>query len=559
MEQIHNTSNENHSNESEILQESVRQLLSRVSQLEDRLRAISKKNASEKDNGDTTRKLERLDCVRHSVTEYVERMQRPYVVSQELQTVKTVLDTLAETGDCNSVILEGEPGTGKTQWAYSEAGQEIQNGQNVALIHVRVKDSMRAQDMLYTTDNVRRLSDAQARVQIPDQIKQEAEQWKQKIIDGTCAPTDVDYVAFKSKMDAVTSLSESSKNLNHSDYIDLGPLGEAIYQSGKGIKVYLLIDEIEKGREELMTGILDEIENLTFTVSETGEVIKGNKKNLRIIITTNPDDSDKIPPSFRRRSLYHYIDYPSRSDMAKIIECNIPNIQKDLMEYAIAVFYQFHENEDIQKKPSTPELLAWIRIIMQEYNGKIPADIPHSEILLKYKADIEIKRQGQIVGASEIVDSNLEKRLKTPRFLYAAHEGRVIHHFSNLINDRNNQERFSSFYAALSRKGINYQTPIFDENYQGYGEDKPQAEFRITHPGFQDFGDGYYEIPPEYVKDLYSSIDTESITIPDINFSKIEQSGPNFEKGTVAIGEQDYEGWKIKGRNEIIAFKPFEN
>ena len=69
---------------------------------------------------------------------------------------------LADAGECNSVILEGEPGTGKTQWAYSEVGQELQEGKEVAIVHVRVKDTMRAQDLLYSIDDVRRLSDAQA-------------------------------------------------------------------------------------------------------------------------------------------------------------------------------------------------------------------------------------------------------------------------------------------------------------------------------------------------------------------------------------------------------------
>ena len=83
-------------------------------------------------------------------------MERPYLVSDGLANAKSALEILAEKGQMNSIILEGEPGTGKTQWAYSEVGQELQDGKNSMLIHVRVKDTMRSQDLLYTVDNIQR-------------------------------------------------------------------------------------------------------------------------------------------------------------------------------------------------------------------------------------------------------------------------------------------------------------------------------------------------------------------------------------------------------------------
>ena len=224
---------------------------------------------------------------------------------------------------------------------------------------------MNAQDLLYNIDDVRRLSDAQAQADVPDAIRSEAGEWKQKIVSGEIDPTrDEEYTSFKEKMRSIVELGETGKDLDYSRYIDLGPLGEAIYQSGMGKKVYLIIDEIEKGREELMTGLLDEIENLTFTITETGRTIKGDKRNLRIVITTNTEDSDKIPPSFRRRSLYHFIEYPDREEMAQIVRLNFPDIQDNLLEYALNIFYQYHKSEDIEKKPSTPELLSWIAVLL---------------------------------------------------------------------------------------------------------------------------------------------------------------------------------------------------
>ena len=376
-------------NDPETLKTTLFALLDKIDSLEQRLSSVDEGSENQENvSAIVADKKERLDQIRHGLTELNERMEKPYVVSAELEAVKEVLDILSEAGECNSVILEGEPGTGKTQWAYSEVGQELQDGKDVSLVHVRVKDTMRAQDLLYSIDDVRRLSDAQAQAQVPEQIRQEAGEWKQKIITGEINPAeDKDYNNFKTKMEAVVELGETAKDLDYLNYVDLGPLGEAIYQSGKDQKVYLVIDEIEKGREELMTGILDEIENLTFTIGETGTIIKGDKKNLRIVITTNTEDSDKIPPSFRRRSLYHYIDYPSRANMKQIVELNFPKISKKLIDYAISVFYQYHENNEIEKKPSTPELLAWIRVLNKEFDGPIPNDIPHKEILLKYQED----------------------------------------------------------------------------------------------------------------------------------------------------------------------------
>jgi MoxR-like ATPase len=401
----------------EVLKQTLFALLDKIDSLEQRLSGVGEKEGGEGVSNIIERKRERLDRIRHGLTELNERMQKPYVISAELEAVKEVLDVLSEVGECNSVILEGEPGTGKTQWAYSEVGQELQDGKDVSLVHVRVKDTMRAQDLLYSIDDVRRLSDTQAQAQVPDEIRQEAAEWKQKIVSGEVNPSeDGEYKAFKAKMEAVVELGETAKDLDYLNYVDLGPLGEAIYQSGKGQKVYLVIDEIEKGREELMTGILDEIENLTFTVGETGTVIKGDKKNLRIVITTNTEDSDKIPPSFRRRSLYHFIDYPSRADMAQIVELNFPDIQKELLDYAISVFYQYHENSEIEKKPSTPELLAWIRVLSKNFDGSIPDDVPHKEILLKYQEDQEFDI-GKIYNIDNIYKSSEnENKLNSRQF-----------------------------------------------------------------------------------------------------------------------------------------------
>lgn len=546
-------------NDPEVLKQTLFALLDKIGNLETRLAGLDKAGGNEKQEIIISEKRERLERIRHGLTELNDRMQRPYVVSAELQAVKEVLDVLAEAGECNSVILEGEPGTGKTQWAYSEVGQELQEGAEVALIHVRVKDTMRAQDLLYSIDDVRRLSDAQAQAQMPEQIRQEAAVWKQKILSGETNPAeDKEYATFKAKMSAITELGETAKDLDYINYVDLGPLGEAIYQSGKGKRVYLVIDEIEKGREELMTGILDEIENLTFTVGETGTVVKGDKKNLRIVITTNTEDSDKIPPSFRRRSLYHFVDYPSRSDMAQIIDLNFPNIQKDLLNYAVSVFYQYHENKDVQKKPSTPELLAWIRVLTKEFDGTIPDNVPHKEILLKYQEDQDLDI-GRINVEAQLEAEKQEGEL--PHFVHKVLQGEKVYHIRDSINSQHEQDRFAEFYAALQNAGANYVTPHFEEEYDNRRGDYVQKctrSFQIILPGVENLGNGYYVVPEDKLGLLRGVIDTQTEVLPaGQKFSSVSEKSKNMTKGRVIVGGNEYEGYMVED-SRVIINKPYE-
>lgn len=531
-------------------------LFDKIDSLEQKLANIQEKTTTENKTVILEEKRERLDRIRHSLTELTDRMQKPYVVSAELEAVKEVLNTLAETGECNSIILEGEPGTGKTQWAYSEVGQELQEGKDTSLIHIRVKDSMRAQDLLYSIDDVRRLSDAQAQAQIPQNIQQEASEWKEKILTGKVNPLEnAQYQLFKAKMNAIVELGETAKDLNYLNYVDLGPLGEAIYQSGKGRKTYLVIDEIEKGREELMTGILDEIENLNFIIGETGTVIKGDKKNLRIIITTNTEDSDKIPPSFRRRSLYHFIDYPNRANMAQIIQLNFPDIQIELLNYAISVFYKYHENSEIEKPPSTPELLAWIKILMKNFNGSTPNNIPHKEILLKYQEDQKLDMGEINTQAYEMTEQTNNEF----NYLHRAFQGDIVYHINEDINDYDEQSSYTALFAKLHNQGINFITPEFQQeeirNEYGDWEDVQNniTPFRLIIPGVEHLGNGYYTIPQDKLPLLEEIIDTKTELLPaGQQFKSVYRKNKNITIGDVYIDGFSYTAYMNKDGQAII-------
>lgn len=544
-------------NEPEVLKNLLLQLFEKVENLESRLKPLSVENPM----GGVQVKINRLDQIKHSLTEISERMKRPYVITAELQAVKDVLDILAETGDCNSVILEGEPGTGKTQWAYSEVGQELQEGKDVSLIHVRVKDTMRASDLLYSIDDVRRLSDAQAKAVLPQNIRDEANSWKEKILKGEIKTDNDEYKIFRDKMNAVTELSEVGKDLEYINYVDLGPLGEAIYQSSLGKKVYLLIDEIEKGREELMTGMLDEIENLQFTIGETGAQIKGDKRNLRIIITTNTEDSDKIPSSFRRRSLYHFIDYPKRDDMAEIVKLNFPKIEDKLLNYALDVFYEYHNNYEIQKQPSTPELLAWIQVLLKTQK-EIPDYVPHKEILLKYVDDQSVEINLFSKEKQKIPE---ESFTKLSRAEYKAFTGESVYRFNSNINDPVKFKIFSDFFTLLNEKGIDFYTPEFSEyekwdhdNGEYVTEKKLENEFQIISPGIEYLGDGYYIISGDkldIVKDVLVS-KYKIIKKEDYKIDSIISKSKDVTKADIIWEENYYENVTIN--NDGIALLEIE-
>ncbi|MDD3006034.1 MAG: AAA family ATPase [Candidatus Pacebacteria bacterium] len=408
---------------------------------------------------------------------------------------------------------------------------------------------MTAQDMLYSVDDIRRLSDAQTKALIPAEMKEEALEWRNKILKGEAETTDEEYIKFNGRMKAIVELSEVAKDLDYSNYIDLGQLGEAIYQSGKGRKVYLLIDEIEKGREELMNGILDEIENLVFTINETGEVIKGNKRNLRIIITTNPEDSDKIPASFRRRSLYHFMSSPERADLAKIVELNFPEIRGELLGYALDVFYRYKSHPDIEKSPSTPELLAWIRVL-SENGGDIPEGIPYKEVLLKYKEDRDLD-----IGIERAKDNNKETPHEMPIAFYKALQGHQVFKMDGLINDPNKDPtQFGELYAELEGAGVNFNTPVFKEEVHEnrYNDDDDietvlERPFVLIGPGIQSLGNGCFAIEKGALagidkKDIFSH---EIKVIPEsVDFERIQSKNQEFTTGTISYEGEDVLAYK---------------
>lgn len=257
-----------------------------------------------------------------------------YVASPELLNAVNIAITLEKP-----LLLKGEPGTGKTMLADAVAkslGKE--------LIVWNIKSTTKAQDGLYVYDVVQRLYDSQFKASGVDDIAK---------------------------------------------YIKLGKLGEA-FRAKK--QVVLLIDEIDKADLEFPNDLLWELDQMEFYIPETKETIKAKTRPL-VFITSNAEK--ELPDAFLRRCIFHYIEFPDKDEMRRILNVHFGNLDEELAAQTIEAFYNIRELKNIEKRPSTSELIDWIRALIK--GGIDPklleSDIPYSGVLLKKDKDIGILKQ----------------------------------------------------------------------------------------------------------------------------------------------------------------------
>ena len=218
------------------------------------------------------------------------------------------------------LLVKGEPGTGKTVLA-----QEIAKAINAPLIEWNVKSTTKAHQGLYEYDAVARLRDGQL---------------------GDERVHDI------------------------ANYIRKGKLWEAFTSPTLPV---LLIDEIDKADIEFPNDLLQELDRMAFHVYETGETVAAKERPV-VIITSN--NEKELPDAFLRRCFFHYIKFPDRETMQAIVDVHFPGIQKMLVSRAMDIFYDIREVPGLKKKPSTSELLDWLKLLLAE---DIPAEALRSQ------------------------------------------------------------------------------------------------------------------------------------------------------------------------------------
>ena len=228
-----------------------------------------------------------------------------YVATDDLRVAVNAAITLERP-----LLIKGEPGTGKTQLAY-----EVADALKASLITWHVKSTTKAMQGLYEYDAVTRLRDSQLGDPRVKEVK---------------------------------------------NYIRHGKLWDAFEMSPRPV---LLIDEIDKADIEFPNDLLLELDRMEFFVYETGETIKAKERPI-VMITSN--NEKELPDAFLRRCFFHYIKFPDRETMQKIVDVHYPDIKQKLVAEALNVFYQIRDVPGLKKKPSTSELLDWLKLLLNE-------------------------------------------------------------------------------------------------------------------------------------------------------------------------------------------------
>ena len=228
-----------------------------------------------------------------------------YVATDDLKIAVNAAVTLERP-----LLVKGEPGTGKTELA-----RQVSAALGLPMIEWHIKSTTKAQQGLYEYDAVSRLRDSQLGDKRVHDVK---------------------------------------------NYIKKGKLWQAFEAKEK---VVLLIDEIDKADIEFPNDLLQELDRMEFHVYETGETIKADNRPI-VIITSN--NEKELPDAFLRRCFFHYIQFPDADTMRKIVEVHHPGIKEALLTTALTQFYEIRDTAGLKKKPSTSEVLDWLKLLLAE-------------------------------------------------------------------------------------------------------------------------------------------------------------------------------------------------
>jgi MoxR-like ATPase len=253
-----------------------------------------------------------------------------YVTSEPLRNAVNVAIALGRP-----LLIRGEPGTGKTLLAHS-----IAQGLGKKLIVWNIKSTTKAQEGLYVYDTVQRLNDSRF------------------------GDSDI-------------------SDIKH--YIKLGKLGQAFASPEQ---LVLLIDEVDKADIEFPNDLLNELDEMSFYIPETNETVTAAHRPITVI-TSNAEK--ELPDAFLRRCIFHYIEFPDPKLMEEIVLVHFPDIKSNLLREALKAFYALRQIDEFRKKPSTSELIDWIRALIAGgiSHDSITKEIPFIGTLLKKETDYD--------------------------------------------------------------------------------------------------------------------------------------------------------------------------
>jgi MoxR-like ATPase len=264
-----------------------------------------------------------------------------YVATPDLMLAVNAAITLQRP-----LLIKGEPGTGKTMLA-----EEVAGALGVPLLQWHIKSTTKAQQGLYEYDAVSRLRDSQLG-------------------------------------------DEKVKDI--SNYIVKGVLWQAFEQGKPSV---ILIDEVDKADIEFPNDLLRELDRMEFHVYETRETVRAVVRPI-VIITSN--NEKELPDAFLRRCFFHYIKFPDKETMGRIVDVHFPNLKKDLLREAMEVFFELREVPGMKKKPSTSELIDWLKLLVAE-------DIPPEALRSKDKKTVVPPLAGALLKNEQ--DVHLFERL----------------------------------------------------------------------------------------------------------------------------------------------------
>ena len=264
-----------------------------------------------------------------------------YVATPDLMLAVNAAITLQRP-----LLIKGEPGTGKTMLA-----EEVAGALGVPLLQWHIKSTTKAQQGLYEYDAVSRLRDSQLG-------------------------------------------DEKVKDI--ANYIVKGVLWQAFEQGKPSV---ILIDEVDKADIEFPNDLLRELDRMEFHVYETRQTVRADVRPI-VIITSN--NEKELPDAFLRRCFFHYIKFPDKETMGRIVDVHFPNLKKDLLREAMEVFFELREVPGMKKKPSTSELIDWLKLLVAE-------DIPPEALRSKDKKTVVPPLAGALLKNEQ--DVHLFERL----------------------------------------------------------------------------------------------------------------------------------------------------